>query len=135
MPKFISVTMKNKMENSILKDNLGDLITSNGSLWLDSQNKLNDPPHVRQIVWHAIQPSLILTQSRKVERVITTTLRVTRVARRGVMKRLCILTQPFLDYELYLLPIILCHSPRTRRNDDIPISNSILRSYALFRVK
>lgn len=80
--------MKNKMENSILKDNLDDLISSTISAMslfglIHTWNKLNNPSHVEQIVYRAIQPSLILIQSRKVERVITTTLRVTRVARRG----------------------------------------------------
>lgn len=87
-PKFISVAMNNRMEDSILRDNLSELISliilaitlfSSIHAW----NKLNDPPHVQQIVQHAIQPSLILIQSRKVERVITTTFHVTRVARRG----------------------------------------------------
>lgn len=135
---------KYRLEDSIMRDNLSfslsvslsDSINSNTLRERDTllsemappihaRNKLNDPLHAQQIVRRAIQPSLILIRSRKVGKVVTTTLRMTRVARRGATETLCILAQPFLDYEPYLLPIIQRRSPQTRRDGDIPIPDSI----------
>lgn len=55
MTKSVSIAIKNRMKDSILRDNLDYLISSTVSAIalfgsIHARNKLNDPPHVQQIV-------------------------------------------------------------------------------------
>lgn len=128
LPPFLGCPFSLSLSDSINSNTPGrrDALLSEMASSIHVRNKLNDPLHAQQIVRRAIQPSLILIRSRKVGKVVTTTLRMTRVARRGATK----LSVSWRSHS-WIMNHIYYRSysavPRKLGDGDIPIPNSILR--------